>query len=219
VRSKAIVSLAVAVLATSGCGDDEDKGGQAKTSAATAGGCKRVDQPAPKQDARAPEPRTELDPGKTYHVRFRTSCGEFAVALDVKGSPKTAASFASLARSGFFAGTFFHRIVPGFVVQGGDPTGTGFGGPGYTTVDPPPAGTSYPRGAVAMAKAGTDPAGSAGSQFFVVTGDAALPPDFAVIGRVTDGLDTVDRIEALGNAQTELPRRPVLIDRMTVESG
>jgi cyclophilin family peptidyl-prolyl cis-trans isomerase len=70
-----------------------------------------------------------------------------------------------------------------------------------------------------MAKGPTDPAGTAGSQFFVVTADALLPPDYAVIGRVTDGLDTIDRIEALGDAQTELPRRPVAVDRMTVEEG
>jgi cyclophilin family peptidyl-prolyl cis-trans isomerase len=70
-----------------------------------------------------------------------------------------------------------------------------------------------------MAKSATDPAGSAGSQFFVVTADAPLPPDYAVIGRVSDGLDTIDRIEALGDAQTELPQRPVVIDRITLESG
>jgi peptidyl-prolyl cis-trans isomerase B (cyclophilin B) len=219
VRSKAIVSLAVAVLATSGCGDDdEDEGGQAKTSAATAGGCKRVDQPAPKQDARAPKLRTELDPGKTYHVRFRTSCGEFAVALDVKGSPKTAASFASLARSGFFAGTFFHRIVPGFVVQGGDPTGTGTGGPGYKTVERPPRDARYAKGVVAMAKGGDERPGTAGSQFFVVTGDdAGLPPEYAIAGKVSAGLDVVERIGRLGDPSTEEPTQPVVIEAAAVE--
>ncbi|HEV8250189.1 MAG TPA: peptidylprolyl isomerase, partial [Gaiellaceae bacterium] len=141
------------------------------------------------------------------------------ITLDPRSAPQAAASFANLAKIGFFDGTSFHRIVPGFVIQGGDPTGTGSGGPGYTTVDKPPAGTRYPRGTVAMAKTAVEPPGTAGSQFFVVTQDAPLPPDYAVIGSVTDGMQTVERIEALGNRATELPRRPVVIDRMSLESG
>ena len=89
----------------------------------------------------------------------------------------------SLARAGFFKKTIFHRIVPDFVIQGGDPTGKGTGGPGYKTVDKPPPGTKYTRGVVAMAKTQQEKPGTAGSQFYVVTGaDAGLPPDYAVIG-------------------------------------
>jgi peptidyl-prolyl cis-trans isomerase B (cyclophilin B) len=206
-------------LALAGCAGDESASPPATTGGGEGGPCREVAEPQPKPEGTLEAPTSLLDAATEHRIRVETSCGAFTIRLDPADAPRASSSFAALAERGFYDGTVFHRIVPGFVVQGGDPTGTGFGGPGYTTVDPPPAGTSYPRGAVAMAKAGTDPAGSAGSQFFVVTGDAALPPDFAVIGRVTDGLDTVDRIEALGNAQTELPRRPVLIDRMTVESG
>ena len=103
----------------------------------------------------------------------------------MKDSPKTTASFASLVRKGFFDGLTFHRVVPGFVIQGGDPKGDGTGGPGYTTVDTP-RDAAYTSGVVAMAKTGAEPAGTSGSQFFVVTGDnASLPPDYAVLGKVT----------------------------------
>jgi cyclophilin family peptidyl-prolyl cis-trans isomerase len=107
--------------------------------------------------------------------------------------------------------------VPGFVTQGGDPTGTGAGGPGYTTVDTPARSTTYTRGVVAMAKTGAEAAGTAGSQFFVVTGDdIGLPPDYAVIGEVTQGLDTVALIGTLGDPNTELPTRPVVIDDVAI---
>ncbi|MBW8741096.1 MAG: peptidylprolyl isomerase, partial [Acidobacteria bacterium] len=125
-------------------------------------------------------------------------------------------SFASLVRKGFFNGLTFHRIVPGFVIQGGDPNGNGSGGPGYSVVDTPPANAAYTRGVVAMAKTGAEPAGTAGSQFFVVTGaDAGLPPQYALLGKVTEGLDVVERIGRLGNA-SEQPTRRIVIRRMTL---
>jgi peptidyl-prolyl cis-trans isomerase B (cyclophilin B) len=103
-------------------------------------------------------------------------------------------------KKGFFDGLTFHRIVPEFVIQGGDPSGNGSGGPGYSTVDAPPQDTQYTKGLVAMAKTGAEPAGTSGSQFFVVTGDAVqLPADYAVLGHVTDGLDVVEKIGRLGN--------------------
>jgi cyclophilin family peptidyl-prolyl cis-trans isomerase len=113
----------------------------------------------------------------------------------------------------------FHRIVPGFVIQGGDPTATGTGGPGYTTVDKPPAGAHYTRGVVAMAKAGNEPRGAAGSQFYVVTGaDAGLPPDYAIVGRVSKGLAVVEKIGRLGDAG-EQPTEPVVISAVRVVRG
>jgi cyclophilin family peptidyl-prolyl cis-trans isomerase len=119
----------------------------------------------------------------------------------------------ALANSGFFRNTVFHRIVPGFVIQGGDPTGTGTGGPGYKTVDKPDAGTAYTKGVVAMAKGGPEAAGTAGSQFYVVTGeDAGLPPDYAVIGKVTKGQDVVDRIGKLGGPDEQPTQVVELID-------
>jgi peptidyl-prolyl cis-trans isomerase B (cyclophilin B) len=158
-----------------------------------------------------------LDPKKTYTVRARTNLGVFAFALDVKDSPCTAASFAALVRKKFFDGTRFHRIVPGFVIQGGDPTGTGRGGPGYSVVDKPPPNARYTKGVVAMAKTGAEPAGTAGSQFFVVTApNAGLPPEYALLGKVTRGLGVVERIGKLGNPANEQPTRRVVIESMTV---
>ena len=130
------------------------------------------------------------------------------------------ASFASLARTGFFDRTVFHRIVPGFVIQGGDPTASGTGGPGYSTVDTPPAGTTYTRGTVAMAKAGNEAPGTAGSQFYIVTApDAGLPPDYAVIGKVVSGDDVVENIGKLGDpasGEAGTPVKPVVIKEATV---
>ena len=105
------------------------------------------------------------------------------------------------------------------MIQGGDPTGSGTGGPGYTTVDPPPTDTLYTTGTVAMAKSEADPAGTSGSQFFVVTApDAGLPPDYAVVGTVTEGMETVSAIEALGTGDGP-PAKPVVIEKVTVKKS
>ena len=215
----------LAALVFAGCGDDDsdsDKssGGGADTAAAKGDGeCADVQAPKAKPDGGATKPKGKLDPSKTNTVEFQTSCGGFTVTLDVEGAPNSTASFASLARSGFYDDTVFHRIVPGFVIQGGDPTGTGTGGPGYKTVDKPPANASYTRGVVSMAKTGAEAPGTSGSQFYVVTGaDAGLPPDYAIVGEVTEGMDAVMRIEALGTP-TEQPSRPVVIEKATVSES
>jgi len=204
--------IAIAVLA--GCGGG---GGKHATGTSTdAHGCVAVTAPAPKQRSE-PKPRAQLDATKAYDVTLRTNCGSFTIRLDVKTSPATTASFVSLARRRYFDHTIFPRIVPGFVIQGGDPTARGAGGPGYETVDKPPTGARYTHGVVAMAKTPTEAPGTAGSQFFVVTGDdARLPPDYAILGKVTKGLDVVDRIGALGDQQTEHPTETVEIERATV---
>jgi peptidyl-prolyl cis-trans isomerase B (cyclophilin B) len=148
----------------------------------------------------------------------RTTEGTFTIALDARDSPCTTASFVALVRRAYFENTDFHRIVPGFVIQGGDPTGTGSGGPGYTTRDRPPADASYTRGVVAMAKTQAEPPGTAGSQFFIVTGaDAGLPPEYALLGKVVRGLAVVERIGRLGDPATEHPTRRVVIRRVTIE--
>jgi peptidyl-prolyl cis-trans isomerase B (cyclophilin B) len=158
-----------------------------------------------------------LDPNRPHTIGVVTNLGTFAIKLDTKDSPCVTASFASLVRKGFFDGTIFHRIVPGFVIQGGDPTGTGTGGPGYTVRDAPPANTRYTKGVVAMAKTSSEPRGTAGSQFFVVTApDARLSPDYALLGKVTTGLKVVERIGRLGNPATERPTRRVAVLHMTV---
>jgi peptidyl-prolyl cis-trans isomerase B (cyclophilin B) len=162
----------------------------------------------------------DLGDGKTHSVVVKTNKGDFTFDLATKTSPCTTASFAGLVDKGFFDGLTFHRIVPGFVIQGGDPEGNGMGGPGYSVVDKPPPDTKYEKGLVAMAKTQTDPAGTSGSQFFVVTSDGvSLPPDYAVLGEVTDGMDTVEKIGKLGNPSdpSGAPTEKVTIDKMELQ--
>jgi peptidyl-prolyl cis-trans isomerase B (cyclophilin B) len=217
-----IALLALVLLA--GCGDDKDdsaKGsdGGSETTAQSQEQCAKVEAPEAKPDGGAKKPKGKLDPAKSHEVTFETSCGDFTVTLDVKGAPNTAASFASLASSGFYDDTIFHRIVPGFVIQGGDPTGSGMGGPGYKTVDKPSSTATYTRGVVSMAKTAAEKPGTSGSQFYVVTApDAGLPPEYAIVGKVTDGMDTVERIEALGTP-SEQPSRPVVIEKATASES
>jgi cyclophilin family peptidyl-prolyl cis-trans isomerase len=189
------------------------------TSEPAPAGCKAVKEPKPKSGGHLKRPSTKLDAAKTWTATVKTNCGTFAFQLDVKRAPNVSASIAYLAGRKFYDGTVFHRIVPGFVIQGGDPTGTGGGGPGYSTVDKPPAKASYKRGVVAMAKTGSEPSGTAGSQFFVVTGvDAGLPPDYAIAGKVTRGLNVVERIGKLGD-QSEQPTTTVEIESLRVSSS
>ncbi|MET0206899.1 MAG: peptidylprolyl isomerase, partial [Thermoleophilaceae bacterium] len=184
-------------------------------------GCREVEQAQPKPDGGAKEPSARLDPAKTYVVVLETSCGNITIRLDQKSSPNTAASFASLTRAGFYDGTAFHRIVPGFVIQGGDPTGTGTGGPGYSVRDKPPAGTAYTEGVVAMAKTGAEPAGTSGSQFYIVTApDAGLPPDYALLGKVVKGMDVALAIGELGDPASGgagTPLQPVVIEKARLD--
>jgi len=223
--SRLLLLALVLALAACGGGDDEpDASSTATTAASTAasstpGTCETVDQPEAKPDGGREAPAGALDEDKTYELVVETSCGSFTIRLDQKTAPKTAASLVSLAEAGFFNGTTFHRVVPGFVIQGGDPTGTGTGGPGYKTVDVPPAGATYTEGVVAMAKAGFEAPGTSGSQFFVVTGsDAGLPPEYSVVGKVTDGFEAALAIDALGVGDGP-PSMPVVITKVTVESS
>ncbi|MDQ3644330.1 MAG: peptidylprolyl isomerase [Actinomycetota bacterium] len=225
----ALIPLLLALLVIA-CGSDDGADSSADKPATTAtdgqatapqatepGECQEVDAPAPKPDGGQKKPTEKLEPGKTYEVEIQTNCGAFTIRLDQKASPATAASFVSLARKGFFDGTVFHRIVPGFVIQGGDPTGSGTGGPGYSTVDRPPADVAYTEGVVAMAKAPQEAPGTSGSQFYVVTGaDAGLPPDYALLGRVSKGLDVVRAIGQLGDPATEQPLQAVVMQRAIV---
>ena len=165
-----------------------------------------------------PKPTVKLDPTKVYLVTMVTNCGSFTFKVDQKQSPNASASFVTLVQRGFFNGTIFHRIVPGFVIQGGDPTGTGGGGPGYLTVDTPPKNAQYTHGVVAMAKTTNQAAGTAGSQFFIVTEpNAGLPPDYAIIGKVVKGLAVVDRIGKLGDAAQQ-PTQTVEVQQATVKT-
>jgi peptidyl-prolyl cis-trans isomerase B (cyclophilin B) len=200
------------VLLLAGCGGGGNGG---TTTEAAKGGCTNATEQT--HERTLSNEHLKLDPNKTYKLVFETNCGTFTVTLDPKSAPNATGSLVSLAKRGFFDDTFFHRIVPGFVIQGGDPTGTGSGGPGYQTHDTV-KNAAYVHGVVAMAKAGAEPAGTAGSQFFVMTGNATLPPDYAIVGKVTSGLDVVDRIGKLGNQQ-EQPTRPVVISKARVETS
>ncbi len=219
-------TLAVLVLLLAGCGGDEESAAPdttepaATTATTTEGGCANVEAPAAREDGGATQPTERLDPEKTWTLRFETSCGAFVVTLDTTSAPATSASLVSLAEQGFFDDTVFHRIVPGFVIQGGDPTQSGSGGPGYSTVDAPAQGARYGKGVVAMAKTPAEPAGTSGSQFFVVTGDdVGLPPDYAIVGEVTEGLDVVELIGSLGDPATEQPLQPIVVESVTASSS
>jgi peptidyl-prolyl cis-trans isomerase B (cyclophilin B) len=222
-----LLALLVALLALGlfACGeDDSETSASSDTATGTAtqspseaeqAGCRQVAQPPSKGEQDVKKPDLELDDGKTYVAVVETSCGDFEITLDGERAPKTGGSFVALAKDGFFDGTTFHRIVPGFVIQGGDPAGDGTGGPGYSVIEAPPVDLVYKKGVVAMAKGPLDDPGTSGSQFFVVTAaDSGLPPDYAIIGKVTKGMDTVKRIEALGTAN-EQPSRPVVLEKAT----
>ena len=214
----AVTALLLAVsLALPACGDDDE----AQTTTSADEPCQEATTPPPKEVALDPPPREPSADDLTAIVD--TSCGTFEIALDTKGSPKTAASFEYLAENGVYDNTLWHRIVPGFVIQGGDPQGSGSGGPGYFVDEPPPQDAGYTKGVVAMAKTEAEPPGRSGSQFFVVTGaDAGLPPQYAIAGEVTSGFNVVKTIEGFGDPQsggTGSPLEPVLIDSVTIEEG
>ena len=215
--------LLACVLGAAACGGDGN-GGEATATAtpeeespAEATGCEQVEAPAPKDEAKLAKPKEQLKKSGTYVATVATSCGEFKIALDAKRAPRTGGSFKYLADKGFFDGLTFHRIVAGFVIQGGDPKGDGTGGPGYTVVEKPPGGLQYTKGVVAMAKGGNEPPGASGSQWFVVTAeDAQLPPDYALLGKVTAGQEVVDRIGVVPTTADEQPAEPVVIRSVKV---
>jgi cyclophilin family peptidyl-prolyl cis-trans isomerase len=209
------VGVVVAVLVSRGGGTSDSSSTSAETGA---NGCKKVEAPQPKQVS-FKAPKQVLKPGEEATVVMKTSCGTFEIALDTKRAPKTANSFAFLVEEGFYDELTFHRVVPGFVIQGGDPEGTGTGGPGYKVVEKPPANLAYTKGIVAMAKSSAEPPGTSGSQFYVVTApDAGLPPEYALVGKVTKGYSAVEAIEKLGGPE-EKPKQTVLIEEATLEHG
>jgi cyclophilin family peptidyl-prolyl cis-trans isomerase len=197
-----------------GCGGDDESPSTGDTTTPTE--CEDIEAPEAREPASNEAPTQELDSSKTYTLTFATSCGSFAITLDPELAPKTSASLVALANAGYFDDTIFHRVVPGCVIQGGDPTQSGAGGPGYSTVDVPPSDAAYTQGVVAMAKSQVEAPGMAGSQFFVVTGeDAGLPPEYAIVGEVVEGMDTVFRIDALGTGDGP-PSQPVVVSTVTV---
>jgi peptidyl-prolyl cis-trans isomerase B (cyclophilin B) len=222
------VLLLACTFALAACGGDDKAGSGSGAAAAPSGesgttetGCSKVAEPAPKDPAPLPKPKRRLDPARTYVATVKTSCGDFEITLDAKRAPKTGGSFASLADQHFYDATTFHRVVAGFVIQGGDPLGNGQGGPGYAVVEPPPTSLTYTRGVVAMAKTQIEAPGTSGSQFFVVTGqEVPLPPEYALLGEVTGGDETVDKIAtAKTDIATEAPLDPIVIESITIEES
>lgn len=224
---RALLAAALIALALGGCGSSSPKAPSAdskgsttaSSSTATTGGCQNVAIPPPQGSYHLKAPSYELDPAKTYTVHVATNCGSFAFTLDVAGSPKTAASFYALVKRSYFDDLTFHRVVSGFVIQGGDPAGNGSGGPGYTTVEAPPTNFKYATGDVAMAKTEAQPSGAAGSQFFIVLssgGAAQLTPVYAELGKVVSGMDVVQRIGVLPTNAVQYPTPPVVMSKVTV---
>jgi cyclophilin family peptidyl-prolyl cis-trans isomerase len=201
-RTLAVVAVLVAGLAVA-C---STAGGATTAPSASAGsGCPTAQ----------PEP---LPAGESRIVTVETSEGDIEITVVADLSPIAVGNFVALAECGYYDGVVFHRIVPGFVIQGGDPTGTGTGGPGYTIQDEPVT-TDYARGTVAMAR--TPAPNSVGSQFFIVLDDAAAQSladpsanNYQILGSVTDGMDAVDAIAAAADAES--PSDPVEMDRVVV---
>lgn len=166
-------------------------------------------------------PDMQIDITKTYVAKFETASGNFEVTMDAKDAPKTVNNFVFLAKNKFYDGLIFHRIVKDFMIQGGDPEGTGVGGPGYKFDDEPVVG-DYTQGTIAMANSGKN---TNGSQFFIMTGDYSggkLPKDYVIFGKVTSGLDVVMKLndtETTDNGQGEKskPVAKVVINKVTIE--
>ncbi len=185
------------------------------------------DTPCPADDGSSPRtitfagvPPTCIDVAKTYTAEVTTNKGAYTIELTPGAAPTTVNNFVVLARYHYFDNTICHRARPGFVVQCGDPTGTGSGGPGYEFADELPASGSYKRGSVAMANSG---ANTNGSQFFIITGDdgVALAPSYTLFGQVTEGLDTtVKTLDGLGNpdqaADGVPPLEQIIIESVTI---
>jgi cyclophilin family peptidyl-prolyl cis-trans isomerase len=216
-----LACLALALPACGGGGDDEPEPPEETVAALDGNGCTPAEQPAPKPE-QANEPDGELDPDTTYIATVKTNCGTFEITLDAERAPKTGASFKSLADQRFYDRTTIHRLVYGFVIQGGDPRGDGEGGPGYTVVEPPPDDLVYEPGIVAMAKTPDEKAGSSGSQFFVVSGPDArnLPPEYALLGRISGGQQVIDKLGAIiTDPRTERPEDPIVIESIRVSQS
>ncbi len=163
----------------------------------------------------ASPPEMTIDPERDYSATLETSEGTIEIDLFAEDSPRTVNNFVFLARDGFYDGVIFHRVIEDFMIQGGDPTGTGTGGPGYRFPDELDLASErgYPRGTVAMANAGPD---TNGSQFFIMHRDTPLPPNYSVFGEVREGLDVVDEIASTDTDSRDRPRSDIRIESVTV---
>jgi cyclophilin family peptidyl-prolyl cis-trans isomerase len=180
-------------------------------------GCRSVPPPPSRAGEQASKPTEGLDPSHSYMVRLETNCGPIVIQLAVSEAPKTTASFAHLVQIGYYNELTFHRVVPGFVIQGGDPNGNGTGGPNWEIVEPPPANLRYTKGTVAMAKGGTAPSGTSSSQFFIVNApNVNLPPVYALVGHVVGSERAVEAISRVPTNEASKPRAPMVIEKATL---
>jgi len=174
-----------------------------------------LDGSAPRRQKFDAPPEMGIDPSKRYSAKMETSMGDIVIALDPIGAPLTVNNFVYLAAQHYFDGVIFHRIIEGFMCQGGDPTGTGRGGPGYRFADELPQPGRYQVGSVAMANAGPN---TNGSQFFIVSGSAGvgLPPLYSLFGQVVKGLDIVDQMQRVPTAAGDRPLSDVVIRSVAI---
>jgi cyclophilin family peptidyl-prolyl cis-trans isomerase len=173
-----------------------------------------ADGSSPQRRSFKGEPPMVIDTAKRYTAAMVTTKGSMTIALDPQAAPRTVNSFVFLARYHYFDGIVFHRVIPGFVLQGGDPTGTGTGGPGYKFADELPAPGRYELGSLAMANAGPN---TNGSQFFIISGPDGmrLPPSYSLFGKVVAGLDVVAAIDALGSGSGKTKEK-ITIESVTI---
>ena len=157
-------------------------------------------------------PEMTIDPARRYTATIETSAGTMTAELFVNEAPRTVNNFVTLARDGFYEGLIFHRVIKGFMIQGGDPTGTGRGGPGYKFEDEP-VKRSYKRGTLAMANSGPN---TNGSQFFVMHSDYGLPPNYTIFGKLTAGEEVVDAIASARTDANDRPAEPTRIERVEI---
>lgn len=230
--ARLLAGLSALALVVGACGSDDESSSGVTVEPSTADSA--VEQPAGGADTAASTdcppiegtdtqtrqfdapPPTCLDESASYEAIVTTNKGELTIAIDPASAPVAANNFVFLARNRYFDDTVCHRIIPNFVVQCGDPTATGTGGPGYTIVDEPPAPGQYQIGSIAMAK--TPQPDSAGSQFFIITGSdgAALPPEYALFGQVTAGLDTTVAALAAAGSPDGTPTESIEIQSIRI---
>ena len=208
-------------LTLSACGDNtstsaSNAGGSTTTAAGAAatGGaaCAKADGSSPKTQQFSAAPPMCLQAGKKYTATIVTTAGTMTAELYAADAPRTVNNFVTLARDGFYDGVIFHRVIPGFMIQGGDPDGTGRGGPGYKFNDEP-VKRRYTRGTLAMANAGPN---TNGSQFFIMHADYGLPPSYTIFGKLTSGEDIVDAIASTPRDSSDRPRSQVSMTSVTI---
>ncbi len=161
-------------------------------------------------------PELTVDLSKKYSATIKTNHGDIEVDLHAERSPQTVNNFVFLARDGFYDGVIFHRVIEDFMIQGGDPTGSGMGGPGYKFRDELEGEGDYSRGTLAMANAGPN---TNGSQFFIMHKDVGLPHSYTIFGSVTDGLDVVDSIASSDTDGNDRPRDEVKISTIEIDEA